>query len=314
MDVDNATAPASAEPTAAASVPSSESMLDTSAPAAASSSGSGTGEKKSAKRKFSKHDPSHRDGKRAPSFAPKSSRPLAVVGEGQEAASDAAAAAPSPPQQQQMFVSLFYPLRKQSQPDRISTVEALVLLLMELHEPPAVTYGLLDLLRLLVDSMRAQSGMRGVYGFISEERGRAMRIELANVRKKAGEELLAARLAAGSAGADAAAGNSSAADPAHLRTKQERRSRAKVSRPCLQWNRGLGQPCPGRRSAPEQCRYAHVCLVCGESSHRAAECSHAHAQQWLADRMAGEAHSGAADKKKQKRAAEKATPSGAEEA
>jgi hypothetical protein len=45
------------------------------------------------------------------------------------------------------FVSLFYPLRKQSQPDRISTIEALTMLLDDLGEPEEVTVTLLDLLR-----------------------------------------------------------------------------------------------------------------------------------------------------------------------
>lgn len=74
----------------------------------------------------SQRDPSHLDGKVLPPPSSSSSSESGNV---------------------KTFVSLFYPLRRQSQPDRISTVEALVILLKELKESDQVTHRLLDLLR-----------------------------------------------------------------------------------------------------------------------------------------------------------------------
>jgi hypothetical protein len=283
----SAPAPAATAAAATAATPTADAAVSpVAAPDGAGASSSKGKGKKSAK---SQRDPCHREGKKAPLSV--ASPPVASTEDGDDDA-DAVSPSPSPSAAASTFMSLFYPLRKQSRPDRISTVEALVLLLMSLHEPPSVTYALLDLLRVLVDSMRAQCGMKGVYGSISEEVARQMRIDLANIRKKHADEAKAARQLqaeqAAAAAAGAAASTTEAADSVSvtatpvvlLTSKQERRSRYKLSRPCLQWNRGEDHPC-----ARTPCRYAHVCIVCDNEPHRAANCEKAMAQQWLADRL-----------------------------
>lgn len=269
-----------AKEAAAASAQSPEAGLAASAsPAAAATPG--PTEKRAKKAKLSQRDAVHRQGKKAPQG----------VSSGSSGSGNGGAPAAT-------FVSLFYPLRKQSQPDRISTVEALVILLMELHEAPAVTHALLDLLRVLVDSMRVQCGMVGVYGTYSEEQGRAMRIDVAMARAKrtalAKEAAAAAAAAAtaaaataaaaapsdGSAATPAASGSSSGVAPAAYMSRKQRSRRANAFKPCMQWNRGAAAPCTAT-----PCRYAHCCMLCNDAGHRAVECSLAHAEQSLADAL-----------------------------
>eukprot|EP00455_Lapot_gusevi_P049784 TRINITY_DN7123_c0_g1_i1.p1 TRINITY_DN7123_c0_g1~~TRINITY_DN7123_c0_g1_i1.p1 ORF type:complete len:363 (-),score=27.70 TRINITY_DN7123_c0_g1_i1:51-1139(-) len=59
--------------------------------------------------------------------------------------------------------SLFDPLRKQSQPDRISTIESAVVLLQELGEDQSSCQKLLDYLKLHVDAHRIQNRSPQIY-------------------------------------------------------------------------------------------------------------------------------------------------------
>jgi hypothetical protein len=65
--------------------------------------------------------------------------------------------------------SLFAPLRKQSQADRCSTLEAAVTLLQELGVDRTSTNGLLDMLRVLVDCLSMQNGWPSFYKMVTKE-------------------------------------------------------------------------------------------------------------------------------------------------
>jgi DTW domain-containing protein YfiP len=262
---------------AAAAVTAEEKDAASASPPAASTGVASVPGQKGAKTKakLSQRDAVHREGKKAP-------KPQAANGSG----------APAP-----TFVSLFYPLRKQSQPDRISTVEALVVLLMELHESPAVTLGLLDLLRVLVDSMRVQCGMAGVYGTYSEEQGRRMRIDIttASAKRTAKAKEIEAAAAAAAVPSDGRATTpapeGASPVPAVYMSRKQRSLRSNAFKPCMQWNRGgaPAAPCPAT-----PCRFAHCCMLCNDAGHRAMECSLAHAEQSLADALRSTALGGAA--------------------
>ena len=210
------------------------------------------------KAKVSQRARVHREGKKAPVAASTTDAAAASAGSSGDGVALPASPAGS------TFVSLFYPLRKQSQPDRISTVEALVILLMELHEPPSVTHALLDLLRVLVDSMRAQCGMLGVYGTYTEAQSKQMRIDTIMAREKKTKAMQEAR-------SDEAASSASNSLSASLRpvgtSRKQRSQRANLNKPCLQWNRDANQPC-----VFSPCRYSHTCMLCN-GEHKASTCS-----------------------------------------
>jgi len=169
------------------------------------------------------------------------------------------------------FVSLFYPLRKQSQPDRISTLEALVVLLKELDESAETTHFLLDMLRVLVDSMRVQSGMNCVYDTFNKQQCRVMRSAIAQshlrrARVRHEMEHHAALTDAASANPSPSESLFSSPSPspslsaspsssviiinargsivpacaaALQLSRRERKQRQAAMRPCLQWNRPI---------------------------------------------------------------------------
>jgi hypothetical protein len=237
-------------PELASALASDNVEASSSSPSVAATTGAGSTPStasKSSSKKLSQRDPAHLDGK--------------------------VAASPT-------FVSLFYPLRKQSQPDRISTVEALVILLKELREPDQVTHRLLDLLRRLVDSMRVQSGMNSVYGTYTKAEAKQMRIDVTKKPPPSIESIAAASASTAAAsgvqlpltvvtakGLVVQTSAALSADGSSLVrvTRKERAQRATAMRPCLQWNRH--QP----KCAADPCRFAHMCMLCN-GQHRAVEC------------------------------------------
>jgi hypothetical protein len=164
-------------------------------------------------------------------------------------------------------------------------------------------------LQLLVDSMRAQSGMKGVYGNHTEAQMRQMRIDVASARERRAAAALEAAAAAKSSAAHAAAVNGTDAPVATassslLTSKQQRRLRHSFLRPCLQWNRGGEQAC-----TQTPCRYSHICMGCN-GDHRAVTCPTSMGERALVEKLKGVALKANTPAASQTSAAATATPAG----